>query len=781
MFNPTFPQTDNQTMLEESLGRYLRDKYSFIERAESKQSALGFDRTHWDFFAEMGILSLSVDEEAGGLGGSLGDVMLVSRLMGKSLMLEPFVECSVGATKLIASSVVCAERDELLSSIMQGEQRVGLAHDEYAFDPTKQDLSTRLGNRDGGWYLNGVKRMIVALPTLDSLVVSAQTDNDGLSLCLIPLSSEGVTLRSYPGIDGRIYGDVHFKDVVVSPSQLLGFADTGQALQSASTWIEACLCAEAVGIMSSLYETTVEYTQTRKQFGTPIASFQVIKHRLVDCYNAVYQSRHLLEALAFSGESQFDRALSTTIDFIVEHGAHIGHEAIQMHGGMGVTDELIVSHYHKRLTVILMTLGKDRFTGGRALAQYDDLEELVGTVPAFASLLPDEISVFQQEVGDFISENLSEQIRDDVRRQVMAFTEPHTTGAWLAQLQGKGWQAPLWPAALGGTGWSALERFIYEYESGRRDVPELVPMGFRYVGPVIAHFGSDWQKEYFLPKILSGEHYWCQGFSEPGAGSDLAALKTIAERDGDDYIINGTKIWTTHAHHANWLFCLARTDKTAPPQKSIGFFLIPLDTPGITVDAIPLMTGPREVNQVFLENVRIPAEYLVGDPCKGWEYTKFLLELERGGAVFCGRARSELLRIVEILHSCRTSFVNQPILRADIAKLARRLSALELLEYHHSSLLEEGAGVGVGGSITKLLASELRKDIAELQAHVVSLPGVEYHDQFLVEGTIDDSTMLTDLELTAIPRYLNIRAESIYGGSSEIQREIIAKSVLGVR
>jgi len=780
MLQDTFPQTESQAMLEQSLTRYFRNTYDFMARRKIIAEAKGTDDDAWQFFAEMGLLGLPIDEDNGGLGGSTADMMLVARLFGGALVVEPYFERIVIAARLIMASTDESQRRLWLPDIVSGESRIGFAHSERNVRGPGGMLTTTLVEREGIWRLNGAKCLVAALSGVDHVLVTALDEQGQLRVCRVALSIYGVSVRDYPGIDGRHYSDLLFHEVEIAPEDVLALPNANQTLTETMAVGDAFLCAEAVGIMDSLQSMTVDYAKTRKQFGVPIGSFQAIKHRLVDCYTLVYQGRHLVDLLGCENNPSWPHHLAAAVDFFCENALIVGHEAIQIHGGMGVTDELAVSHYHKRLSAIVLALGGGQF-GGRRLAAGDQLLARDAAVyPAFSPYLDDGARKFVAQVCEFVDDKLTPELRADVRRQVMAFTEPETTGAWLARLQDKGWQAPLWPQELGGTGWDPVQRFVYEYYSGLHDVPELVPMGFRYVGPVIAEYGSEWQKSFFLPKILSGEHYWAQGFSEPGAGSDLVALKTTAERDGDEFVINGTKIWTTHAHHANWLFCLARTDRDARPHKGIGFFLVPLDAPGISIEAIPLMTGPREVNQVFLDNVRIPASHLVGDPTKGWEYTKFLLEFERGGAVFCGRARSELDRAKELVRELRMDLLDNPLLRESVAALEVRLTTLELMEYRHAASTQGGGSPGVGGSITKLLASELRKDIAELIARIVGLPGLEYQEEFLCTGKREETWLASDMELAAMPRYLNIRAESIYGGSSEVQREILAKGVLGL-
>ena len=256
-------------------------------------------------------------------------------------------------------------------------------------------------------------------------------------------------------------------------------------------------------------------------------------------------------------------------------------------------------------------------------------------------------NAFREEVRGFIRANLPADIQDKVLNGKHMGREDFLR--WHRALHKKGWVAPNWPVENGGTGWTPVQRHIFEDEAAEAGAPPVIPFGVTMCGPVVIRFGSDWQKQYFLPRILSAEHVWCQGFSEPGSGSDLASLRTKAVREGDDYIVNGQKIWTTSAHFADWIFNLVRTDPNAKkPQEGISFLLIDMKTPGITVRPIVTMDGGREVNEVFFDNVRVPAKNLVGEENKGWTYAKFLLGNERTGIARVGASKRELKRLKEI-------------------------------------------------------------------------------------------------------------------------------------
>ncbi|HXW09329.1 MAG TPA: acyl-CoA dehydrogenase family protein, partial [Steroidobacteraceae bacterium] len=438
--------------------------------------------------------------------------------------------------------------------------------------------------------------------------------------------------------------------------------------------------------------------------------------------------------------------------------------------------------YHKR---VLVNAG----LWGGAEAQLDRLwnEVDLGSPGAGSPALPfdcvltAEERTFRDEARTFLAQELDDDLRVATRRLTCTFLDRDVTDRWHARLNRRGWLAPLWPREHGGTGWSAVERFVFEYEAAIAGAPERIPMGLRYVGPIVAQFGSAWQKEYFLPRILSGEHYWAQGFSEPQAGSDLAAVKTSAVLDGDHYVVNGTKIWTTNAHLADWVFCLVRTDASGKAQEGISFLLIDLRSPGIRVEPISLLAVDHEVNQVFFDEVRVPREHLVGEPGRGWQYAKFLLELERGGTVLCGRVRAEFEAVKEHIAAARPALRKDPAVRRRLAELEVRLMALEAYELRTARAMTNATEPGVGGSVVKLVSSELQQDITQFGVEIAGPAALEFEPTRPLPAPESLGYPGHELDLVAMPRYLNTRATTIFAGSSEIQREIIAKHVLGFR
>ena len=392
---------------------------------------------------------------------------------------------------------------------------------------------------------------------------------------------------------------------------------------------------------------------------------------------------------------------------------------------------------------------------------------------------PEEIT-FRNEVREFIRENYPKELegigsREDLTREEFL--------AWHKVLGKKGWSTPAWPEKYGGTGWTSTQRYIWSEENARVDALMPLPFGVSMVAPVIYTFGNEEQKARHLPGIRSGEVWWGQGYSEPGAGSDLASLKTTAVRDGDHYVLNGQKTWTTLAQHADWGFFLCRTDPTAKkPQEGISFILVDMNTPGIEVKPIKLIDGTHEVNETWLTDVRVPVENLVGTENEGWTYAKFLLAHERSG--IAGVARSK--RGVERLRSIASEELvdGQPLLQSQdfarkISQLEIDLTALEFTELR--TLASEAAGKGPGpeSSILKVKGTEIQQRLTELTLEAVGNYGAPYG--YGMENTGNDGFGVgPDHANFAAETYFNMRKTSIYGGSNEIQRNIISKMILGL-
>ena len=392
---------------------------------------------------------------------------------------------------------------------------------------------------------------------------------------------------------------------------------------------------------------------------------------------------------------------------------------------------------------------------------------------------PEEIA-FREEVRTFIDENYPAELKSVAGREELS---RELFLAWHKVLGKKGWSAPAWPTEYGGTGWTATQRYIWSEENARVDAMMPLPFGVQMVGPVIYTFGNDAQKERFLPGILSGDDWWCQGYSEPGAGSDLASLKTTAVRDGDHYVINGQKTWTTLAQFADWGFFLCRTNPDAEkPQQGISFILVDMKTPGIEVRPIIMLDGGHEVNEVWLTDVRVPAENLIGEENMGWTYAKFLLAHERSGIAGVARSKRGVERLKDIAST--ELLGGDPLIRdtdfaRKVSQLEIDLTALEFTELRTLAGEAQGKGPGPESSILKVKGTEIQQRLTELTLEAVGVYGAPYHRGFPMEGG-NAFPIGPDYSHAAAENYFNYRKTSIYGGSNEIQRNIISKMILGL-
>ena len=349
--------------------------------------------------------------------------------------------------------------------------------------------------------------------------------------------------------------------------------------------------------------------------------------------------------------------------------------------------------------------------------------------------------------------------------------------AWQKKLHAKGWVAPGWPVEYGGTDWTATQKFIFETERGLAGVPDVVPFGLKMVAPVIYTFGNEEQKARFLPRILESEDWWCQGYSEPGAGSDLAALNTTADYAGDHYVVNGRKIWTTYAQYADWIFCLVRTGKGMRKQEGISFLLIDMKTPGITVKPIVTIDGKHTLNEVLFEDVAVPTENLIGEQDKGWTYAKALLAHERTGMAEV----ADSTRMLEALKRRASEEVNggkamidDPIFQARLSSIEMELMALEYTELRVFASMAAGGMPGPESSLLKIKGTEISQAIHELQLQLAANYGGALPDD------LDAQQLGHDFAFEARGKYMYGRAATIYGGSNEVQRNVIAKAVLGL-
>ena len=382
---------------------------------------------------------------------------------------------------------------------------------------------------------------------------------------------------------------------------------------------------------------------------------------------------------------------------------------------------------------------------------------------------------FRDEVRTWLRANLPAELRDKVARYVH-LTRDDILG-WQRILADKGWVAPSWPREWGGTDWSVVQRYIFEEECGYAGTPPLIPFGLAMCAPVLIKFGSDSQKQHFLPRIYRGDQFWCQGYSEPNSGSDLASLRTSAVRRGDHYVVNGQKIWTTLAHIADWIFCLVRTDAIAErKQEGISFLLIDMRTPGVTVRPLVLMDGGHEVNEVFFDNVEVPVGNRVHDEGRGWTVAKYLLGHERMNTARIGTSKRELEQLTAFAATQRRdgrALIDDIRFRDKLSRLEIELMALEITNLRFLDQLRGGSAPGAEVSMLKIRGTEIQQMLTEL---MLEAAGPLAQAIARTDGTAPNDGVIAALA----QRYCNMRKTSIYAGSNEIQRNIIAKHSLGL-
>ncbi len=395
------------------------------------------------------------------------------------------------------------------------------------------------------------------------------------------------------------------------------------------------------------------------------------------------------------------------------------------------------------------------------------------------SFTPEE-EAFREEVRAFFRDKLptrlSTLVREGRRLRKSDMEE------WHGILNERGWLANHWPEEWGGPGWSVIQRFIFDNESALAHAPRVVPFGVNMLGPVLIKYGSEEQKKQWLPRILDGSDWWCQGYSEPGAGSDLAGLKTTAVRNGDVYVVNGQKTWTTLGQHADMIFCLVRTDATAKKQEGISFLLIDMKTPGIEVRPITLIDGEQEVNEVFFTDVEVPVANLVGEENLGWTYAKYLLTYERTNIAGVGFSIASFERLKEVAQEQKKggrALADDPLFAARMARVEIDLANMQTTNLRVLAAVAGGGVPGAESSMLKIKGTEIRQEITSLTRRAYGSYAAPYIPEALEAGW-NGEPVGPDDAATAAPSYFNNRKLSIFGGSNEIQKNIISKAILGL-
>lgn len=779
-----FRDSEERAMLREAVSGYFADR---VAAAEDGWSPEGWRRLG----QELGLLSAPFAEELGGAGGSFADAAIVMETLGRHRITLPYLDTVIMAGGAIAASAH-PDRADWIAAIGAGDRVVAVGWMEAGARDNPMHVTLSAVPDGDGYRLDGAKIMVRAAPWASHILLSARfsggpRDRDGIALFLVEADAPALSLRPATTIDGFACADVHLEAVCVpAQAMLIGPEAGAAALDRMMAEAAVALSAEAVGLMDGMIDQTVAYAQQRKQFGKTLASFQVLQHRMVDMRIAAEKATSLVRAAIHCVDAgQADAPLMATAALYGAGQAvgHVGREAIQIHGAIGLMEETPISRYFKRSVAIRHQQG-DADHHLAVLAEHAGATLPDGTDDLMARLVDTgREDAFRAEIRAFLDAELTPELRARTAWETGAFARRDLSDAWNARLATKGWVAPAWPVEHGGPGWTPGQRQVLEAELAAVSAPRLPAMGLQMVAPVLMRFGTEEQKAHFLPRLLAGEDYWCQGYSEPGAGSDLAAVQLRADRDGEDYVLNGSKIWTTFAQFANWIFVLARTAQREKRQDGISFILVPMDSPGLTVRPLISMSGEHEVNQVFFDDVRVPVANRVGPEHEGWSVAKYLLEFERGVGHQVPALVNELRRARVIAeHEVGVDGAllwSSSAFRRRFADLEYRTLAIRLTEDRLVYSLPAGQNVGdFAASLMKLAWSEMGQEIDELivdalgpYAMVDQGPAFEAMDPALVVGP--------DYARTPIRRYLDQRVLTIAGGSSEVQRTILAKLMLG--
>jgi alkylation response protein AidB-like acyl-CoA dehydrogenase len=748
-----FAASDEQHLLADSLRRLLRADHS------------------WRSFADQGIVAGGFSERWGGIAGDARTLAVTMAQIGQARTLEPYLACVI-AGRVLERSTDQAAAQQAIAAIVEGRRLYALAHDWRA----QAAPSVRLSRSGDAWRASGSVPAVRHGESADELLVPAASDDGRVRILRLARAHPGLSLVPYRSIDGASGASLELHDASVAQSAVLSLdAPAEEVLSDVLAWGVLGLAAETAGIVTALNSATFEYLNTRKQFGTPIGDFQALRHRAADMWINAEELIASVELYAgsFEGLDPSARAsLTSAVKVIADAtGRKIGNESVQLHGGMGVSDELDVSHYFRRLCAIRAELdGED---GHRLRFSALEADWTVSLLREHS----DDMQLFRANVSEFVARRLPSELSAKVSRGLKLHKEDYVR--WQKVLHEHGWFAGSWPREFGGQGWDLRRQLAFSQQSALGNAPMVIPYGVNMVGPVLYTFGTPAQCAAHLPGILSSEVWWCQGYSEPGAGSDLASLKTSARRDGDHYVVNGTKMWTTEAHWADMMHCLVRTQQTGKPQQGISFLLIDMRAPGITVRPIVTIDGIHHTNQVFLDQVRVPAENLVGAEGDGWKIAKFLLDHERTSIADTG-PKLRLLRRLRALHAetrRKVEPARAALLDARIADLEIQLLALCAVERNYVDAWMGGKKSGSGASLLKVRGTEILQSLTEFAMELEG-PLAAIHDPRLVmdaPGGNDDPAHHASV---AAYEYLYGRCWSIFGGTNEIQRNIIAREAL---
>jgi alkylation response protein AidB-like acyl-CoA dehydrogenase len=754
--------SDEQRMLRDAAAGFFAADEEGRQLRDWRGRTPGYDRARWREMAALGWTGLCLPETYGGTGCGLAQAALLLEQCGRALAPEPLVAGALLPAWALLHGDNEALRVRWLPALARGEQTLALAWQEREHDQSSRPQSLRATPRGDGFVLDGTKRFVAAPEGAGAFVVSALAPQ-GPVLLLVQSGQPGLTAGAQARVDGGFWGELQFKGVEAGAAQLVADAARAEVvLRRVLDLARIAAAAELLGVMGRALDSSVQYIAVREQFGCPVGSFQALQHRAANLLIQVELTRAVVvqsAALADAEGTDAARLAAAASQAKARASAaalEVSKGCIQLHGGIGYTDECAIGLYLKKAMVGAAWLGAAAWHRRR----YNDLAPAGGEEAAPEWVVGGEQPIRRDELRRWLADNFPPEWRFPPSRLSL-----RDTREWHVLLNARGWAAPNWPKEHGGMGLGAYEQVALQSEFDRHGIQIAPNMAVVMLGPLIIRYGTEAQKREILPRILSGEVLWCQGYSEPSAGSDLANLRTSAVADGDDFIVNGQKIWTSFAHEADMIFMLVRTDPQAKKQEGISFLLADMRSPGITVKRIRNLSGGAEFCEVFFDDVRVPRANLVGGLHQGWTMAKSLLGSER---IMIGNprgARAPLLRLRELARA--NGLDDDAAWRARHDELRLDVDDLDALFVRCVDVLRRGRDLGPEVSMLKIWVTETQQRVADLMLETAGESGVSDQSLALPGGALHPANV-----------FFSARPASIYGGSNEIQRNILAKGVL---
>lgn len=716
----------------------------------------GYSQEQWRRMVELGWTGWSAPSEAGGSGLSQASGVMLHEEVGAAGSPEPLIEAAVLAVGVLRRSPLAPYREDFLEIVVSGAVLPCLVWDSSVERCSDASLGVVATSPSAGRVeLNGAVSF-ASLPDADCFLVLAQAAS-GAAIYRVDRGTSGLHIQSLPRVDGRHWGKLSFSRLTLDESAIV--IPEGAAIATLEIVLDearVALSAELLGAAAHVLQMTQDYLRIRHQFGRALSTNQALQHKAVDIAVHVELMRSVVQRAAAvfddPGSSLDARAAAASQAKARTAASALAviHECIQLHGGIAYTEECSIGYYLKRAMVQAAWLGDAGLHRTRRAKRSIGAENHA----AAASQRPD----WLRDMREWIESNLPQENRFPAKRQ--SWREAH---AWHMRLYEQGCVAPAWPKEFGGMGLGAYEEVLLHDLYEEFGLNTFQNMGVNMVGPLLQKYGTPDQQKKYLPDVLSGTTYWCQGYSEPEAGSDLASLRTQAVIDGDHFIVNGQKIWTSLAHEADMIFLLARTDPAAKKQQGISFLLVDMKSPGISISPIINLTGAKDFCSVFFDNVRVPKVNLVGEINQGWTMAKAVLGSER---IMIGHPRfaKSALRVLQGLVRSHGTADDQRILEA----LEAEVADIESLYVRYLNVLRQGKSLGAETSVLKICSSECWQRVVAALRELSSL-----------QGTVDEQQSLgADLSVHLPFQYLHAIPSTIYGGTNEIQRNILATQML---